>query len=188
MKLTSEEIESLKIKWKPIFDSTSHIWTWTEDHCMAYLAEMANSTGAKIVVESGTYMGASAYMMLLGAPAIELFAVDPFMVSGTEKATRYYLRKFITDGRCNVLAMRSNEGAEKLTPLIGGKVDMAWIDNGHATCDVEYDIDSWYPLLRSGGLICGHDLDPGGPVEAAVKNKLPGYFEPVPRLWAFFKP
>ncbi len=70
-----------------------------------------------------------------------------------------------------------------------GKIDMVWIDGGHSFDDVYKDIKYWGPLLKVGGLICGHDYEtnPLNDVAKAVHHC--GCFdsEPVPRVWAYTK-
>jgi len=181
MQITTDlSIEDLKAKWQWLFEQTRQISQHTEDHVMAYLAEQCQG---KIVVEIGTYKGASAYMMC-AAGAKLVHCIDPFFEPGTEEITRQHLKPFTDDAQAMIWVMRSGKAAEK----INLPVEMIWVDDGHYQHEVEYDIDSWYPLLLPGGLICGHDLDPGSDVEKAVMNRLPGYSQPVPRLWAYIKP
>ena len=180
--------EQLKAKWKATFDFVAgRVFTWTEDHAMAYLAEQAQH--CMNIVESGTYMGASALMMLESTGLSRVFCVDPFEVAGTEKVTRYFLEEYIQEGRAHVMPMKSEPAAAKLKEMgLEGKIDMVWVDDGHAYEDVCYDIDCWLPMLKKNGLLCGHDFDPGSEVARAVKDKLPTFSEPVGRLWAHIKP
>jgi predicted O-methyltransferase YrrM len=176
-------MEQLKAKWQSLFEQTRAISALTEDHTMAYLAEQAQD---KVVLEIGTYHGASAFMML-SAGARVVHCVDPFMELGSEEVTRKWLRPWLDAHRAVIWTVRSALACKKLAE-IKIEFDVIFVDDGHWQHEVEYDIDSSYPLLRSGGLICGHDLDKGGDVERAVKNKLPDFQEPVPRLWAHIKP
>lgn len=180
---TGLTIDQLKGRWRFIFEESTTISKLTEDHTMAYLAEQAQG---KVVVESGTYYGASAYVML-AAGAKKVHCIDPFFEPGSKEIAERSLAKWIESGQACIWHMRCQEAAWQIQRQEGA-VDMVFVDDGHEQCEVEYDIDWLYPLLKSGGLICGHDLDPGGSVERAVKGKLPGYSEPVPRLWAFIKP
>lgn len=181
---TGLTIDQLKEKWASAFEESKQISTLTEDHTLAYLAEQAAD---KVIVESGTYKGASAYMMLRGG-ARTVHCVDPFMEPGSETATRKFLRPWIDAGRAILWTMRSGPASQRFTAAGLGPVDMVFVDDGHEEDEVKYDIDCWYPLLKSGGLICGHDLDPGGSVEKGVRARFPDFALPVPRLWAFIKP
>jgi len=180
-------IAQLKEKWKATFDFvTARVFTWTEDHAMAYLAEQARQ--CDLIVESGTYMGASALMMLEATRGLntKVFAVDPFMVEGTEFVTRLNLQEHIASGRAIVMPMRSAPAMRKLEEQsLRGKIDMVWVDDGHAYEDVCYDIVCWYPMLKPGGLLCGHDYETE--VKRAVDDNLKDVKQPVPRLWAVIK-
>jgi hypothetical protein len=71
-----------------------------------------------------------------------------------------------------------------------GKIDAAFVDDGHAVQDVQRDIRNLLPLLKSGGILCGHDWDGDNDVAQGVKSMLPvsKITIPVPRLWQYIKP
>lgn len=162
--------------------------TWTEPLTLCWLAEQASK--AKLAVESGTYMGASAYAMLSASPELHLWCVDKFdqLVFGTEGVTRHFLKPFLAHGRAELIVGDSLRAAEML-PHMKGLVDLVFIDDGHATLDVIRDINSLLPLVRPGGLLCGHDWEGNNDVARGVKACLPeNKIEiPVPRVWAYHK-
>jgi predicted O-methyltransferase YrrM len=43
--------------------------------------------------------------------------------------------------------------------FVDDSFDLIFIDADHETESVLKDIDSWYPKLKKGGIICGHDFD-----------------------------
>jgi predicted TIM-barrel fold metal-dependent hydrolase len=51
--------------------------------------------------------------------------------------------------------------------------DYVWIDAAHDYENVKRDIESWYPKLKSGGVLFGHDYpeptDPNGGFEELTK-------------------
>jgi hypothetical protein len=75
-----------------------------------------------------------------------------------------------------------------------GRLDFVWVDDGHATEDVKRDIRCFWPLVRKGGEMFGHDFDSPpndvalGVIDAARTQ--PGFVHtlPVPRVWSAIKP
>jgi Methyltransferase domain len=59
----------------------------------------------------------------------------------------------LTDGRAKVSAY-SVKAAESFSD---GSLDFVYIDANHTFQHVNQDLRAWYPKLRVGGLICGHD-------------------------------
>lgn len=178
--------EDLLAKWKTVVDSGDHIWTWTEKEILSYLAEEASKS--KHGLEYGVYMGRSAHAMLKAAPMLHLWAAETFWVAGTQKTTEYFLRDEIAQGRCEIIPKTSPEVALQLEHM-KGKLDFCWIDAGHRYEDVKTDIVSLFPLLKIGGVMLGHDLDtnPDNEVSQAVRRFLPGFTEPIHRLWRYDK-
>ncbi len=183
--------QELMAKWEPVIAKSDHIFTWTGRGELAYLAEVASQAG--VAIEMGVYMGRSAKVMLDANPSLHLWAVDPFMVDGTFETARYFMREEIVQGRCEILRKYTPEGAHQLSHMTG-KIDLIFIDAAHDFSNVQMDIRTWAPLLKMGGLLCGHDLEtaPSYSVEndvaKAVKFCLAGWWtEPVPRMWAYTK-
>lgn len=178
--------DELVKKWEHRLELTTAIPTWTEPHALAYCAEIASRS--LFMVELGTYMGASAAVMLNANPRLHLWCVDTFEVFGTEKITRMFLWRPISEGRCELIVGNSERAAGML-PHMRGKLDAVWVDDGHATEDVKRDISCFLPLLKSGGILFGHDFDiPFNDVAIGVKASLPTWDIPVPRVWSYTKP
>jgi hypothetical protein len=67
------------------------------------------------------------------------------------------LRGPIKSGKVFPVRMPSLDAAAHLGALLGRTVDMVFLDGDHSYEGVAADIGAWTPLLRSGGLLCGHD-------------------------------
>ncbi len=177
--------DELVRKWNLTIRRSDHIWTWTEDHCLAFCAEQAQR--GRVGVELGTYLGRSAKVML-DAGCDHLWCVDTFDVAGIEHTARHFLQNEIRDGRCELIKGDSARASGMLQHM-AGKLDFVWVDDGHATEDVKRDIRCFLPLLRSGGIIFGHDFEvPHNDVALGVIASLPRFDIPVPRLWSYVKP
>lgn len=183
--MNDEEIQGLMAKWGLTVALSEHVFTWTERETLAWLAEQ--SSKAKLAAEIGTYMGRSALVMMQ-AGCGHLWACDPFMVDGTYECTKHFLGGYGESGRCEIIRKRSAQSAAQLSH-VRGQLDLVFVDDGHAYDDVILDINSWLPMLRPGGLLCGHDFEqPDNDVARAVKELLPGYWIPLQRIWAYIKP
>jgi predicted O-methyltransferase YrrM len=179
-------LASLLNKWSPVIYRSVHIWTWTEPVVLAWLAELASKS--KFAVESGVYLGRSSKVMLDASPNLHLWSVDPGMVAGVFETSQYFLRKEISEGRCEMIRGNSEKAGEMLQHM-KGKIDLVFVDDGHATEDVKRDIRCLLPLVRSGGVICGHDFEvPYNDVALGVAASLPKWEVPAPRFWMHTKP
>lgn len=161
--------------------------TWTEPAALEYCRQVA--LRSRLMIESGTYMGASAFEMLTANPALHLWCVDKFMVFGTYQITKLFLDRFIQVGACELIVGDMDKAAGMLN-YQAGKIDAAWVDDGHAEEDLRRDIRCLLPLLRSGGELFGHDWDGDNDVARGVKSMLPlkDLTFPVPRVWSYVKP
>ncbi len=182
----TELSNALVAKWRNILDAGSHIFTWTGDGELCWLAEQAGS--CREIAEIGTHFGRSAKMMLDASSLSKVLCVDPFLYDGTEKCARYFLREEVSQGRCEIKKERAFVAAYQFKGV--RQFDMVFLDGGHEYWEVCDDIKVWLPLVRSGGLLCGHDMRnktfPG--VEKAVAELLPGFTEPVKSIWAYNVP
>lgn len=177
-------------KWRHVIDQTSHIWSWSEPHALAYWAEMA-STRNKII-EIGTHLGKSAKVMLLANPNCKLWCIDGWHEPGTEHTARHFLKAEIEQGRCALSRLDFPTSMIQLESIIHNgrfdwmSIDLILLDDGHREDEVRNQIELFKPFLRPGGLLCGHDLDrnPDNGVTKAVKELIPDFEEPVPRCWS----
>lgn len=181
--------ERLVKKWHPVLERCSHIPTWTEPASLAYWAEIAS--GSDCMVELGTYIGASALVMLEANPKLHLWCVDIFTAFAfNQEVAAYFLREHIKSGRCELIKGDSEKAGEMLKHM-SGRLDAVVVDDGHATEDVKRDIRCMLPLLRSRGVLTGHDFDvPYNDVALGVISSLPmdQVAIMVPRCWTYIKP
>lgn len=157
-------------------------FTWTEDYVLEHLMKSAST--AKVIVECGVYMGASAMAMALTAPdGFHMWCIDKFMVAGTEFVTRQNLATWIRRDQVEIIVGDSERGGSMLQHM-KGKVDLIFVDDGHSEEDLLRDIRCLKPLLRPGGAMLGHDFDvPHNDVARGVIRSGIRYDVPVPRLW-----
>jgi hypothetical protein len=152
-------------------------------------------------VEVGCWKGKSAaYMCVEIANSnkdIEFFCVDTWEGSveheGMEELSKLY--DIFIDNMRPVgeyyfpLKMTSLEAVKKFKDE---SLDFVFIDASHEYGDVRDDIIAWYPKVKQGGIIAGHDYYhdeydwfPG--VKRAVNELLTG-FTPDEKCWIYYKP
>jgi len=124
-------------------------------------------------VEVGVFAGATLFQLLKNRPHLEMFGVDPWvpgsgsnmrdagnwtrarwdqLYSSVQANSRLYPR------RCSLLRMTS----ERASVALMGWFDFVFIDGLHDYQSVLRDIELWWPHVRRGGFLSGHDYS-GGP-------------------------
>jgi len=124
-----------------------------------------------VVVEVGSWKGRSSAAIADNLPeGGKLYCVDTWVGSSGEPTAHLTAREREGDNvymafyhnlhdhldRGSVVAVRmsSAHAAETLNNL---RPDLIWIDGDHSKEGITTDVESWLPLLRHGGLLCGHD-------------------------------
>lgn len=129
------------------------------------------------VVEVGVCCGRTSRAM--GDHVLDvLFAVDPFddFIGDLPlwQQVNVNLYDLIASGKVRLVRERSPKAAERLK--VEAPFDLVFIDGDHSYEAVKADIHAWLPLLRSGGMIAGHDhndLPQHEGVKRAVDEILP---------------
>lgn len=128
----------------------------------------------RAIVEIGSYMGRSTRALADNTDGI-VVAIDDF--HGPREiellGRDHIFRKFTenTAGLGNLVVVKENHRTIKAKP--GFIPDMVFIDGSHEYADVKADIDYWTPLVKQGGLVCGHDFNFFIGVNRAVREAFP---------------
>ena len=75
-------------------------------------------------------------------------------------------------GKVKMVRLPSVEAAKSLEAV---SFDMVFIDASHDYESVKADILAWRPLLKIGGLLCGHDFEEHRGVPQAVRELVPNF-------------
>ena len=163
---------------------------WMTESELIWLTDKARQ--CNLIVEIGTWLGRSTYAM---AEVIsgKIITIDSFRMEGVplrwdtareahkgmkEDPDWIYhrclenLAEFVTNGKVEVIKGNSREVIKDLDS-IKGQVDMVFIDGSHDYVSVKEDIYKYRPLLKRGGLLCGHDFR--HQVKMAVRRLVPEY-------------
>lgn len=116
-------------------------------------------------VEVGSHMGRSAAYMAVeiinSGKNIKFDCIDSFtFYDGYEKNPDIFHKNLEpVSGHYNLIVDSSPGAADRYSDE---SLDFVWIDAAHKYEDVYEDIKTWYPKVKIGGYICGHDW-PGDP-------------------------
>lgn len=131
---------------------------------LTWLSEQASRHYA--IVEIGSWQGRTTVALADNTPG-SVTAVDTWKGSVehqkalAKQPQDWLYEQFLKHvaGRANVRAIR--QPSLEAAASIGETFDMIFIDASHDYENVKADILAWRPLLRKGGLFCGHDFDAG---------------------------
>jgi len=124
------------------------------------LAELGYDKGAEIGVWKGIY----AEKMCRANPDLTLHAIDPWTnyseyteVRDQNRIHEAYLEAVerLAQYKCRIIKMFSMEAVKSFEY---DSLDFVYIDGNHDFRHVTDDIDEWGKIVRSGGIIAGHDF------------------------------
>lgn len=142
-----------------------------DERCHAIVQELG--PGAAVVVEIGVYVGRLSRRLLEAHPGIFLHMVDPwaptgkqayaasgdFMANQDARQQMAVMAQAVAEvyphqGRYTIQRMTS-EQASKL--YADESVDLVFIDGDHSYEGCSTDIRLWWPKVKPGGILSGHD-------------------------------
>lgn len=139
--------------------------------------ELSESPG--LILEVGPANGRStAYLAVEIANSgkeIELHTVDIFTLHNGYEYVKGHLAKFPF---VKVWKMSSEQYFDQVAKEL--KYDMIWFDGDHSYETVKYEVNSYLPLLKPGGLMGGHDYYNGG--TAGERRAVREFFTAHPHL------
>ena len=152
---------------------------------LQYLFHRARALATNsVIVEIGSFLGLSAIIMANGLAAsnnygARIYCVDKWEiwmdlkelgVLGDEQLYETFItniRNAHVDSFVHPIRNRSTEAAADFE---AHSVDMLFIDGDHTFEGCYADLEAWYPKLRPGGILIGHDCVPGEGVLQAVER------------------
>ncbi len=119
-------------------------------------------------VEIGTALGTNALDMLNNLPVRMMYLVDPYTAYnyGTQEETdqqkEHYAAAFLYvrpfHGKVFMITWPSLFAAEL---FMEQELDFVYVDGNHVFSAVMGDLEAWWPKVRKGGVLGGHDYNTG---------------------------
>lgn len=148
--------------------------------------------------EIGVLYGDTSFSLLRDLPTLILFSVDPYLPYDEPDRTAQHLahyenlarQKLSVFGPRSVMVKATSVDAAPTIP--NESLDFVFIDAQHTYEACKEDIETWFPKIRRGGFVTGHDYRWDGVTRAVnefVQAKgYQGYFTPgASDLWLFQK-
>jgi predicted O-methyltransferase YrrM len=155
------------------------------------IASFMTTQGYKTFVEVGCKEGRTTGHILKAIPDARVIAIDPWCAMPAQKGVKggetyeewdfakieatFWENVGDAKDRCTMLKTTSYKAANGVFPDVGAmcekRFDIAFIDAAHDYESVKKDIRLWWPLIREGGMLVGHDWNHKWPgVERAVAD------------------
>lgn len=179
---------------------------WIAHDELVWLARQAKACGPNAtIVQVGVWHGKSSRAisdnMCAGSKLIDVDSFNGSSGEPDQHATAkeregdhcfqwYFDNQYEQILRGEVIPMRmlSHNAAHSLAHR-GIKADMIFIDGDHSAEGIQRDVEAWLPLLKEGGLLCGHDYyrENEGPwwvhVRQYVEEKFPQVEKAATSIW-----
>ena len=133
----------------------SYLWARPTTRFILYKYRMKNM----IVAEVGVDYGINAKNMLKLLPIKKIYLIDPYElkldnVPGDIRFKK--AKKFLSKYKRKIVFIRKN--SFEAVKDIPNNLDFIYLDGSHTYEDVKKDIELYYPKVRKGGILGGHDF------------------------------
>jgi predicted O-methyltransferase YrrM len=120
-------------------------------------------TGAEI----GVWKGHNSVLLLEAIPTLKLYCVDPWESGGDHVTMPTTTPEVFAEAREEFQQLTSkfedrcisipNTSFVASQQIADGSLDFVFIDGDHTYTSAKQDLDLWYPKVRHGGVVSGHD-------------------------------
>lgn len=124
----------------------------------AALQQISASSPGGVIVNIGAFKGGSTLALALANPRVTVLSVDTFAGVPEDDLHGVELRdEFLRNvaGVPNVVCLRCDSVAA--ARMVCTPVEAVFVDGDHSYEGCRRDLVEWWPKVRSGGILCGHD-------------------------------
>jgi hypothetical protein len=118
-------------------------------------------------VEIGVWRGENALSILKNTDIYLLYLVDPYIeydgynINEISSHTNMeeneaHARKILEPYKDSIVWVK--EKAHEASEYLPNDLDFVYIDGNHSKPSIQEDIRDWYPKVRAGGILAGHDF------------------------------
>lgn len=189
--LQSEALQLLRLnqalnyepdQWIAQVKSSKNFRPSQKDHEIKFLMDLIRNRQVSTICEIGSYKGGSlALFCLAGSPNLNIISVD--INYPLERKLAH--KKFARQGQKITCIQGDTQNPlvfEKVKRALGTKaVDLLFIDGDHSLFGVMNDYVRFSPLVKKGGVIVFHDIQPSQDGEDGNSSKT--YVGNVPAFW-----
>ncbi len=177
---------------------SKNIQGWMRDRELAWLFRLAQQqVQGATWVEVGSWKGRSLVSTALGLPeGCNLYSIDPHCGNAGSKVqdelgfpmdwVKAHLElavDLIESFRTDLLVTHYPSTSLKMSDKFKDAfLDVVFVDGEHTEKAVTQDIGLWWPKVKPGGILAGHDISHPG-VKAALRASLPGFKEGAGSIW-----
>jgi hypothetical protein len=166
--ITLDEKNKIEEEFLKKYPSSDALIAWADSHDK--IPNIINEYGYKIGVEIGVAYGGHSESILKNTNIEKLYGIDPyFNYEGYEGDGQCkeqdvmddiydFVKKRLSfyNERYELIRELSNVGVEKFSD---NSLDFVYIDGNHFKEYFEQDLNDWWPKIKKGGVLCGHDYD-----------------------------
>jgi len=119
-----------------------------------------------IGIEIGTHQALNAFSIIQNLPIKKLYMVDPYELyddgindyKDREKDFEIAFKRMKPYSDRTFFIAKPSEVAQRFFELAQTPIDFVYIDGAHDYQHVKQDIENYYPFVKSGGVLGGHDF------------------------------
>lgn len=141
-----------------------------------WLAELIRTWDLKVGAEIGVQLGRTAVFLATQCSDLHLYAIDPWDTPGNIYITRYdwdlgkmyahFMEQLVEQGVGDRVTVIKDFSHNAVKQFKDGELDFVFIDANHDYNECLQDLQLWFPKVRNGGFVTGHDLHFPGVVRA----------------------